>query len=297
MFTDAIHGKNIDIGDKGFILFLQAIGNVCALPVFMFVCVAALSVTLNVNSFLKYTPYVFIAILLYLVHNFVLKEMIQIRIGLASAICLFSIRYLKTNSFIKVIVLWIIAISIHLTAIIFGLLIILYKLKPTKKILLYAVLISLVIGTFFPLGDFVKTQIGISDKLDEYIAYGDTGYAGKLGIWKNLNTIKTLIFFCMFYRIYDSMNKENQYFYVMFLCYTIGLCWLICFNDFAIIGARMSNIMLTVEPVLLTLPLIQYKKNKFILYKSILIILSIMIFFNNITPDKITPYQFYFDHL
>lgn len=297
MFNDAIHGYKNSLQDSGFIIFLNSIGKISVAPVFMFLCVAAISVTLNINSFQKYTPYVFLAILLYFVHNYVLKEMIQIRVGLSSSICLFSIRYFPINKYKRIIILWIISMSIHLSTGIFGILILLYKLKPTKRFLLYSLLLSLIIGTFCPLGSIIKTMLGISDKLDAYIAFGSDGYASSLGVWNNLNLIKTLFFFCLFYYYNDLLLKRNKFFYVMFLSYTIGLCWLLCFNDFAIIGARMSNIMLSVEPVLLTLPLLILKKSEFFLYKICLIGLSIFMFVNNITPDKITPYRFYLDYI
>ncbi|MCM1137471.1 MAG: EpsG family protein [Duncaniella sp.] len=296
MFKDAITGKQSELNDSGFMTILSIIGKICKSPAFMFSCVALASVSLNFKSFLKYTPYVFIAILLYFVHNFALKEMIQIRIGLASAICLYSIRYFSYNRYNHIIALWLLSMSIHITTIIFGILILSYRFKPSKVFLLYSVCFSLLLGLVFPLGEVIRNFTGLSYRLDQYVAYGDSGYGSAIGIFRNLNTLKTLIFFSLFYHYFNILCKINKFFYPLILSYTIGLCWLLCFNDFAIVGARMSNIMLSVEPILLSLPLVFFKGKKFWLYKILLILLSIIIFANNIAPNKISSYKFYFNY-
>jgi len=293
IFENIINARNQERSDQGFNILLKSIATISHEVVFMFVVIAGLSVYFNLKSFERYTPYVFIAILMYFVHNFVLKEMIQIRVGLASSICIYSLYYLKNKHYYRTIILGIIATSIHLSALIFFLVIISRYMMLTKKQLLYLVIFSLFIGFIYPLGNVVKEQIGIDDRLDEYIAYGNIGYGGKLGIFGNLNTVKSLILFCFFYKSYEKLTCVNSYFYTLFLGYTIGLCWLICFNDFAIIGARMSNILLSTEPILLSMPLIMLRKSRYWMYKLGCIILSIAMFIMNIDPDKITPYKFY----
>lgn len=262
-------------------------------PVIMFFTVAFLSVTINLKSILNYTPYIFITILLYFVHNYALKDMIQIRAGLASALCLYSLRYIPDKKYSNAIAVWFCALSIHITCIPFGIVYLAHKLNLSRKVLLTCLIISLMIGINYPLGQIVKDVSGITDdisRLDEYVAYGDKGYASVIGVWTNANTIKTLLIASVLFVYYDRL-KKLKFFYPLFLSYILGLCWLLCFNDFSIIAARISNILLSVEPVLLSYFYILFKPNCRLVCTIMLIIYSIIVFKFNIAPDKITDYK------
>ena len=279
--------------DEGFNVIMRFCAFIWSEPLLMFLVTAAIAVVLNGISFYRYTHFIFGALLLYFCHNYCLKEMIQIRAGLASSVCLFSLYYLRNGRLRKYFLLLALAISIHMTSAVFFLTYFAYKHLDKKKILI-CVMISLFIGIFTPLGAVLKTVLGIDERLDSYIAYGNEGYAQTLGIWTNLNTVKCLIVFMGLYYFYDCLAAKFKYFEVLFKCYIVGLCWLICFNDFAIIGARMSNILLSAEPVLLTYPFYLFKKKSRVVYSGVIIALAVIIFNTNIGPDKIIPYIFYF---
>lgn len=292
-FEEICRNHRPRIADPGFNLLLQVIATFSHAPVFMFFSVAAIAVSLNAISIYRYTPYFFAAILLYFGHNFCLKEMIQIRVGLASAICIFSFYYLMNRRMKTFWVLLFCAVTVHLTTIVF-LLAYLTQKYLSRKQLLYFVGGSLAIGLLFPFGAILKTYMGINPRLDSYIAYGSDGYAQSMGILNNLNAMKCLIIFAFLYYFYDSLNSKNRYFRLLFSSYSAGLCWLLLFNDFAIIGARMSNVLLSVEPILLTYPFGIFKQGSKWIYLVSLIALAIIMFNMNIAPSKVTPYHFYF---
>lgn len=292
-FEEICRNHRPRIADPGFNLLLRVIAIFSHAPVFMFFSVAAIAVSLNAISIYRYTPYFFAAILLYFGHNFCLKEMIQIRVGLASAICIFSFYYLMNRRMKTFWVLLFCAVTVHLTTIVF-LLAYLTQKYLSRKQLLYFVGGSLAIGLLFPFGAILKTYMGINPRLDSYIAYGSDGYAQSMGILNNLNAMKCLIIFAFLYYFYDSLNSKNRYFRLLFSSYSAGLCWLLLFNDFAIIGARMSNVLLSVEPILLTYPFGIFKQGSRWIYLVSLIVLAIIMFNMNIAPSKVTPYHFYF---
>lgn len=86
----------------------------------------------------------------------------------------------------------------------------------------------------------------------------------------------------------------SKYFIFMLYAYIIGVCWMMLFNDFAIIGARISNILLCVEPVLISYLVVLLSKKSRPVFVAILVLLTLTMLTLNIGPDKITPYQFYF---
>lgn len=293
IFKSIIVNNGLSFADFGFNFLCKFISYISHNPIALFFVVATVSISLNAITITRLTPFIFSALLLYFCHNYCLKEMIQIRVGLASAICLFSFYYLKKKQQKLFICLFIIAVTIHLTSAIFILAYIGQRILNKQKIL-YCVLLSLLIGIFCPFGRLLKTAVGIDPRLDDYIAYGDEGYAQSLGIWTNMNSLKCLTIFCFLYYYYDKLASENRYFEMLFKSYILGLSWLLCFNDFAIIGARMSNILLSTEPILLTYPYFLFKPNSRFIYSFVIISLAWVIFNTNIAPNKITPYVFYF---
>jgi hypothetical protein len=262
----------------------------------MFLFMALLSTTLNIKAFYKFTPYLSACILLYFVHNFALKEMIQIRAGLAGAMSLYSIVLLYKEQYKRTLILWVFAMTIHMSSIIWVVVYLLYYFKPSKKVIAFAIITSLIVGSVYPFGQIIKsiTNIGdISERVEAYVAYGDSGFAASIGIWTNVNTIKSLIICFGLLIYYDRLSRAFKYFQPLFLAYSVGLCWLLCFNDFAIIGARMSNMAMCGEPILLTYPYVLFSKNSKVSYTFALIILAVAMFLFNIGPNKITPYESY----
>lgn len=284
--------------DIGFNIMVRILSAICKNPIIMFFVMALISVCLNVNSFYRYTPYVFSCILLYFSHNYVLKEMIQIRAGLVSAICLFSMRYLiYKDDPKKFIIAWLIAVSVHLSAVVFGLPYIVYKVRPKRATICWIVVACFVVGAFSPLGVLIKkfaSAVEIGGRMADYVAYGDSGFAGNLGLWTNINTVKSLMIF-VFCSVYsEKLSKRYKAFDMIYYSYFVGLCWLVVFSDFAIIGARISNLLFSGEPILLTMLFSLFTRRTRIIYLATIICIALMVFRYNIAPDKVVPYKFYF---
>ena len=292
-FKDLLLNTGEGFADIGFNIICRFILLLFSDTIAAFLLVAILATSLNLSSFKKYSPLFLVCVLYYFGHLYVLKEMIQIRAGLASAICVFGVRYLAEEKYMKSFLIILLAISIHLSSIVWLLVFVLQKIKPTHALLQKVVFISLLIGFFYPLGQLVKTFVGIDDRLSAYIAYGDSGYAASLGIFSNLATVKTLVILALI--LYFQKHFERyKYFQTLLYAYVLGTCWLLLFNDFAIIGARMSNILLSVEPILISYLLFIFsKRSRWLVLTAIVCIVFVMLRLN-IAPDKVTPYQFYF---
>ncbi|WP_455962980.1 EpsG family protein [Bacteroides bouchesdurhonensis] len=291
-------GNGEGSADVGFNLLCYFLSLFTSHPLILFVVVASLSVGLNLNSFLKYSPFFLICTLFYFVHLFVLKEMIQIRAGLASAICLLSIRYLIENQYKKFILIWLLAISVHLTAVIFFLVFIMHCLKPSRKMLIYLLVICILIGVFYPFGQIIKSVVGLNGiemgRLNDYIAYGDEKYGGKLGVFSNINTIKYLLISVILLFYNSKLSVLNKYYYILLCSYITGTCWLLLFNDFSIVGARLSNILTSVEPILISYLCFLFVPNSRWFCCLCIIVLAFVILQFNMGPDRVEPYQFYF---
>lgn len=293
-YKEIAEGTGKGTADIGFNWICCLLSFISKDPILMFVSVAGAAVALNLNSFKKYSPFFLICVLYYFVHLYVLKEMIQIRGGLASAICLYSIRFLTDRKYKYFWLLWIIALSIHFSVIVWGLVGIMYKYQPLARALKLMLLISFIVGLVCPLGQFVKlVAAGIDDRLGAYIAYGDNEYASTLGILTNINAIKGLIVSLVLLYVYNKMENISRYFTSLLYAYVIGVCWLMVFNDFAIIGGRMSGILLCVEPVLISFFISLLSIRSKWIFVVMLIAVTYSMLLLNMNPDKISPYQFY----
>ena len=294
IFKGIAHNQDFASADIGFNFLCWLLSFLSSNSLIMFLSVAGIAVALNLNSFQKYSPLFLVCVLYYFVHLYVLKEMIQIRAGLASAICVYSIRYLIDNKYKKGLLFIGMAMSIHLTSIVWLLVLFVQKYRLSVKALKRFFLISLFIGWVYPLGHLVKLFAGgIDERLSMYIAYGDGGYAATLGIFSNPAAIKSILILLLAF-IFCERLKVHKYFQVVLYAYVIGTCWLMLFNDFAIIGARMSNILLSVEPVLVSYLLLLFSKRCQWLVLTVIVFIAYIMLTLNMTPDKITPYQFYF---
>ena len=252
--------SGMGVADVGFNLLCKVLSFFSTSPIIMFLVVAGSATAFNLESFKKYSPYFLICVLYYFVHLYVLKEMIQIRAGLASAICLYSVRYLAEQRYKKFLWILLIAVSIHMSAVIWIGVWIFSKRKITVKALQWMLLACLCIGLAYPLGQLVKS----------------------------LAVATVLLFFS------NRLKQMSKYFIFMLYAYIIGVCWMMLFNDFAIIGARISNILLCVEPVLISYLVVLLSKKSRPVFVAILVLLTLTMLTLNIGPDKITPYQFYF---
>ena len=227
--------------DKGYIYINKFIGLFSDNSVLLFLVMAFLSVGINLSCYKKYTPYFFTAILFYYVHTYIGRELMQIRAGLACALCLYSIRYIVSKKIYHFLFVILLAATIHLAAITFLISYFLCNLKIGVKTLRYLILISLVIGVCMPLGQFLKS-LPYMEGLDRIQNYsGWEGFNQTLGVFSNPTVLKQLIVSAVCLKYYDRLDKKVYAFRILVTIYVFSLCWLVIWNDFGIVAARIAT--------------------------------------------------------
>lgn len=227
--------------DKGYIIINKFIGLFTNNPVILFLTMAFASIGINLSCYKKYTPYFFTAMLFYYVHTYIGRELMQIRAGLACALCLYSIRYIVNRKIIYFLCVIALASTIHLAALIFMFSYLLCRWNLKIKTWKYLLCISLIIGIFMPLGKFLKA-LPYMDGLERIQNYSEwEGYNQTLGVFSNPTVLKQLIISILCFIFYDKLNKKVYAFDTIFSIYLFSLCWLIIWNDFGIIAARIAT--------------------------------------------------------
>jgi hypothetical protein len=259
-------------------------------PVYIFFAIAFLSVFINFYCFKKYSPYVFLTIILYFVHTFLLREMIQIRAGLACSICLYSLIYIEQKKILQFMFLILLSISIHSASIIFCLAYVFYQFNVSTKTLAILLGIALYVGLSMPLGQLI-TWIP-NEKLT---IYANSALASKsIGVFNNPTVIKSLVFVIIGLVFYERMRKLLPHFCVLFHTYYISLLWMLLFNDFSIIAGRIATFFSITEIILVPSYMLLLKKDLFhiLIMHIIIVIFAGLTLYLNISTENIPPYIF-----
>lgn len=235
--------------DPGYMLLNRFISTFTSSPILLFLSVAMVSVGINLYSYRKYTPFFFTAVLLYFVHTYIGRELMQIRAGLACAICLYSIQFIINRQGWKFLLTILVATSFHLVAICFLWAYVLCSLKFSLRVWKVLIFVSIIIGLFCPLGQFIKMipAMDLLERVQEYNEWEE--YNGSLGVFTNPTVLKTLFITLLSMRFFNQLQRFHG-FKVFFDLYAFSLCWLVCFSDYGIFCARIATVFSIVEVII-----------------------------------------------
>lgn len=278
--------------DLGYTLLNGILGQVWNDPLIVFLTVAALSVSLNAECFNEYGKYALVALLFYFVHNYALKEMIQIRAGLACAVGLWNIRNMRKGRYGRFWLWQLIAMLIHLGAVMFLLAWLIKQLNWSKRTWMFVLAGCFVVGTVYPFGAILKSLPGMSvlERVQTYTQWDE--YAESLGILTNMATLKQLFICGAMLFFYDLIKGHVKYFDLLMAMYFASTCWLMVWNDFAIVGARMATFLSVGEPILIAGLLYTVTERSRPVMLGALIVVAFLFLWVNM-QGKILPYQFY----
>jgi hypothetical protein len=242
-FAD-IHGE---IGYLYLNTFIRTIG---ANHYVLFALVGAASVALSLQFFRKYTPYFLVSLLIYFSHVFLLREMIQIRAGLAIAIVMFAIPYVERRKFLPVLLIVAAAALFHSVSWLFLLLYFSYPILSSSRNQLMLLGAGLVAGLVLNIGflEMALTMLGAPAIVLNYLM--DEQYNYSLGL---VNPVLIKHFLVIGFILYNRefFEERVKHFKVLLVCYVIAAFWLSAFNNFAIFSGRIATMFSNVEHVLI----------------------------------------------
>ncbi len=273
-----IISKSVNV-EYGFIILSSFIKLFSNNVVCLMLVVASMSIILNSYVIWKLSPYVFLSLLLYFSHNFILKETIQIRQGLASAIILYG--FYKQNNKLLVFLLVMVAGSIQSSAyLVFIPLYFAYKNITNNQY--YMILITVIILTVIFSGrhlfESILNLFGLPDSISGYLGWEEHDF--KLGFFSPI-LIKQILIFSVLLYFRNQLKDKFRYFNFIFNFYFFSTLWYIYFNDFAIIAGRVSNLFSVGEIILIPMLItILLPRQRIYLYLSIIGLGAITLFFD-----------------
>lgn len=258
---------------------------------FLFIIYALLGVCLKFYAIKKLTDFWLLSVLIYFSNFFIFHEMTQIRVGVASALILLSIKPLLDRRFRTFLIIITLAILFHYSALIA---LPLYFLNGRKiNILLFALVIPVSYLFYFFnihitfLIDLIPIP-GVSAKFHQYKDLSTLNYAHKVNVLSYLHLSRCLLAFLFLWK-WEILQQNNKFSILLIKIYIIAISILIIFADIPAIGARASELLMPVE--ILLIPYLMYiiKQKQLALVFIIatgLLFLSLNIFYTSL----VTPY-------
>lgn len=270
----------------------------------MFLAIALATTALLFNSIKNYIPKYFnFGVLLYFCFIYFLLDMSGIRQAIALNLFIFSIRYILTKNLFKFLLIILLAISFHYTAVILLLCYPLYNIKFSKTTMISIMAISFIILVLrLPWISFVIDLLGstVNNELlsSKLLTYTSNEFLTKSRILSPVMLIYVPVFItAVLYR--DKLSKTTPYYNILlniFMFFIVSVFGLYESED---ISVRMSSYFMISFCLLLplTLELVEAGTSRSIVATSILILslysIRDMIYSDQVSSILFRPYQNY----
>lgn len=257
--------------------------------VFLFLVIASISIGISCYNYYRYSPYIFLTLVLFFVHTYLYRDMNQIRAACAAAIGLYLINQIYLKQIKKGVLTILVCGLFHTAALALIIPFSLSFLKVTRKKLILIFSISFVFGAIgissfllniLPGGNYITSKLISYSSVDKYVE--------SVSLF-DLSNIKNIILFFLFIFYWNKIESKVKYFKIMMVFYTVGVSWRILFSDFGIIAGRVSTFFSIVEVILIPCLLLAFK-NKIIPIIVIILYAFITLYLNLYVKDGRFPY-------
>src|ERR1035437_4338069 len=228
-------------------------------PVFLFLIYAFLGVYFKFTSIKQLSQLGLISLAIYVSNFYILHEMTQIRVGVASGLLLLSIKTLYERNWKQFLIICIIASLFHYTALVIAPLYFLNPKKISKRLWIAIIPVAYLIHflgiNFSNLIGLIPIP-GIQRLWDIYSSEIDID---QINIFNSVQIMRCLIGMYLLY-FTDKIVERNKYFPILMKIYVIGIAVFVLFIDMPVISFRISEIFYIVEIILI--PFIFYTFNE-----------------------------------
>ena len=242
-YTDTLfnwQGKEKQYTEYGFYYLSVVIKSIWSNIDFYFLIIAFMTMGLYLKTIKKWSIYPVLSMCVYYSRFMILREMNQIRGGLAISIVLFCLFYLTQGDRKKYIIGVLIAMCFHVSTIIALPMVWVYKIRVTFKRALWIILTTGVLGGVigFAVKTFLLTYGGIVA-----LTYID---GASLGLTNPVVIFQILI--CLAYIYWGRLISKYQKGYsVIRNAYLYSIVTLLLTSGLGVIGGRLSTIFATCE--------------------------------------------------
>ncbi len=208
-------------------------------------CVAVSSIILKVKSIRHFAINPYLVILFYFSHYFILQEMTEIRVGIASAIFLVSLRFYLKSNYMAFVAFILLAVSFHYSAIIF-LLVFLFNTVDFSRYT-YSLLLALSILFAFikpPLTNIIGYfDVGlVSRKLASYSGLVERGVAESINVFNVVNICNMLCCLYLMFCVPKPILTSDRRLILFLKCNFLSIFLLSLLSGVPSIAFRISEL-------------------------------------------------------
>lgn len=247
----------------------------------LFGVVGAIALAIKFKAIESISPFVYGSLLVYLTNYFILHDMIQIRAGIVSGLFLFGVKFIAEQRLKPFLILTSIAICFHYSALILAPLWFVPQLKFNRvawaAVIPFSYALALSGNTF---GRLVSL-IPVAQVQDLWAMYK---YSAIDGVSEDVNIFNLVIIAKAVIAIYfvATLSEIECYFVhirVWLSIFIVGIASFIIFSDVPVIAFRLSEMLTTVEIVLI--PLLVYTFTNSFVGKLIVISIAFALLYVN----------------
>lgn len=243
---------------------------------------AALSLTLKLNIFYKYSPLPMLSLIYYFIPSYFIADSGQIRQGLAISICIFSFKYIEQKELFKYLLCMLICYWTHKTSIVFFPAYWIANAKISTIKAFYIIIISLILWPLKPyliIGETLNSMSSDNIASESFNSYEGMNEA-ELGLSEIIKILLiTIIFFNDKYIINSNVDENymkvrNLVIFYFFIYYS--------FHGNAIFSIRLPGAYGAFDSILISM-IVCYSRSKnfYYLYFTIYLYLLSYRFWNN----------------
>lgn len=260
-------------------------------PYVMFLIYAVMGVLIKVSAIKKISSFFFLSLTVYISNFYILMEMIQIRIGVASAFVLLAMPFLYKRKFVPFFTLITIATFFHFSSLYAF---VLWLVNPREFCKKRYILIIVAAYLFYIVSEVILgiifSNLSFFPFLSRFAAYIDASEDGDLainplGIYAITRLIVVAYFVCCSKRIMLC----DPYFVLILKIYILGLASYIGFALFPSVSYRLGQLFMLTEIFLI--PMVAFSAKRISVGKLYVICWSLLSFIMNVLFTSFFKYD------
>lgn len=219
--------------------------------VLLFFVVALLSTGITLLFYYRYSSNPLLSALLFFSHQFLYKDINQIRSAIASAIVIWCIPLLCEKRYVKCFLLIILSAMFHIAALIIIIPLIFVIIVKAEKYRFFLA-VFLAISFFAGYMEISKKIISIVPDLgfvaDKIQNYSNSDEINSTSLF-DLTNIKNVFISTLLLLLWRRLNNKNPIYKFMILFFLLGTMWRLAFSDLGIFAGRIATFLTVSEPL------------------------------------------------
>lgn len=254
-------------------------------PLFFFGLFASLSVGLKLFFLAKHSQFWVISVVVYLSNIYILHDMIQLRAAIASALLLWSLKYVYERRCLYFVIIVFVAFLFHYSSLLILPLYLLNRDKISKWMFLLIPISYVFYWSGIKCGTLVQyVPFDFVQNLYELYTRSVINNDETVNIYNILHLLRCIICFLLLYNV-NLIIKRSKYIVILLKIYILSLASLVLFSDIPTLAFRISELYQVVEIILI--PMLIYIFKKELIGFFLVLLFAILMLYINVFHTKL----------